>query len=98
MLTQDQYNRLVDCVARGIGPTLPDIADLLESYERLHIELEALAATGASCVGVSAFDALFDDNGLMRVDLVVRGKTRNLKELSPRPLPYKLGARGWRSV
>lgn len=78
MITQEQYERLCGFFAHGTttlnGQIATDIADLLESYERLHIELEALAATGASCVGVTAFDALFDDEGQQRVNLMVRGK------------------------
>lgn len=75
MLTQEQYNKLCNFTAKVRGGEIAqDIADLLESFEVLHAVVDRMCLTGAANVGVDAFDAMFDERGEKRVELVCHGR------------------------
>lgn len=95
MITQTQYNALCRHVAGRHKPDETElnlaVADLLESFEVLHAILNGLCATGNRVVNYAAFEALYNDEGDQRVELVSRGR-------APRPFPYVTSDRGWRAV
>jgi len=72
MMNQDSYNKIVFDMSVGCDPKAVDVAALLESYEVVHTALLSLCDSGHSIVGYAAFEALFDEQGNQRVELILR--------------------------
>lgn len=71
MITQTQYDKLCAAIESGNRDTLwfCDVADLLESYEQMHTELDHTLMSGSKRVRVQAFELLYDSEGESRVAL-----------------------------